>query len=104
MKNEKIFSINKIRKYLKKKDFIINKKKNVWLLLKSQQTWDPNWGPKEGIDRQPAPYTHLRAHETRHDLVCRLLLEKKKKHTFQQTTQSIINPRSDTMSYNLYAI
>src|SRR5450756_2943977 len=33
----------------------------------------------------PAPaawsvsYTHLRAHETRHDLVCRLLLEKKKK-------------------------
>src|SRR5428012_9017 len=34
-------------------------------------------------DRAPghAPavsYTHLRAHETRHDLVCRLLLEKKK--------------------------
>ena len=29
---------------------------------------------------QPATvsYTHLRAHETRHDLVCRLLLEKKK--------------------------
>eukprot|EP00825_Cyclidium_porcatum_P001823 TRINITY_DN10846_c0_g1_i2.p2 TRINITY_DN10846_c0_g1~~TRINITY_DN10846_c0_g1_i2.p2 ORF type:complete len:150 (-),score=9.62 TRINITY_DN10846_c0_g1_i2:29-478(-) len=26
-------------------------------------------------------YTHLRAHETRHDLVCRLLLEKKKKNT-----------------------
>src|SRR5659263_333892 len=25
-------------------------------------------------------YTHLRAHETRHDLVCRLLLEKKKQH------------------------
>ena len=25
-------------------------------------------------------YTHLRAHETRHDLVCRLLLEKKKDH------------------------
>src|SRR5450756_2482251 len=24
-------------------------------------------------------YTHLRAHETRHDLVCRLLLEQKKK-------------------------
>ena len=33
--------------------------------------------------REPLPvavsYTHLRAHETRHDLVCRLLLEKKKK-------------------------
>src|SRR5665648_1010739 len=25
---------------------------------------------------QPVSYTHLRAHETRHDLVCRLLLEK----------------------------
>src|SRR5450756_683804 len=28
--------------------------------------------------RRPSSYTHLRAHETRHDLVCRLLLEKKK--------------------------
>ena len=25
----------------------------------------------------PVSYTHLRAHETREDLVCRLLLEKK---------------------------
>ena len=31
------------------------------------------------IDHEPVSYTHLRAHETRHDLVCRLLLEKKKK-------------------------
>src|SRR5450756_1865692 len=30
-------------------------------------------------DVSPVSYTHLRAHETRHDLVCRLLLEKKKK-------------------------
>src|SRR5450756_2772523 len=30
-------------------------------------------------DPMPVSYTHLRAHETRHDLVCRLLLEKKKK-------------------------
>src|SRR5450756_1765167 len=29
---------------------------------------------------QAVSYTHLRAHETRHDLVCRLLLEKKKKN------------------------
>src|SRR5450756_2655980 len=28
--------------------------------------------------KEPVSYTHLRAHETRHDLVCRLLLEKKK--------------------------
>src|SRR5665648_1194833 len=31
----------------------------------------------------PVSYTHLRAHETRHDLVCRLLLEKKKKKNTQ---------------------
>src|SRR5450756_3005525 len=30
------------------------------------------------IGYRPVSYTHLRAHETRHDLVCRLLLEKKK--------------------------
>src|SRR5450756_3011902 len=29
-------------------------------------------------------YTHLRAHETRHDLVCRLLLEKKKKKKYKK--------------------
>ena len=31
-------------------------------------------------DKVPVSYTHLRAHETREDLVCRLLLEKKKKN------------------------
>ena len=31
------------------------------------------------IGSYPVSYTHLRAHETRHDLVCRLLLEKKKR-------------------------
>ena len=35
-------------------------------------------------------YTHLRAHETRHDLVCRLLLEKKKKGK-QELYLSLIN-------------
>src|SRR5665648_673515 len=36
---------------------------------------------RQFVDRQvegPVSYTHLRAHETRHDLVCRLLLETKK--------------------------
>src|SRR5665648_1157079 len=32
------------------------------------------------VSCNPVSYTHLRAHETRHDLVCRLLLEKKKKN------------------------
>src|SRR5450756_2548703 len=29
----------------------------------------------QALWRAPVSYTHLRAHETRHDLVCRLLLE-----------------------------
>ena len=41
---------------------------------------DPNLAPY-GACRvcsvEAVSYTHLRAHETRHDLVCRLLLEKK---------------------------
>ena len=32
------------------------------------------------VDPDPVSYTHLRAHETVLDLVCRLLLEKKKSH------------------------
>src|SRR5665648_1177686 len=38
-------------------------------------------------------YTHLRAHETRHDLVCRLLLEKKKnnKQNKQNTQNNLTN-------------
>src|SRR5665648_1192306 len=36
-----------------------------------------NYGAKVKVFL-PVSYTHLRAHETRHDLVCRLLLEKKK--------------------------
>src|SRR5450756_2111940 len=36
----------------------------------------------------PVSYTHLRAHETRHDLVCRLLLEKKKKDNKNNRTDT----------------
>src|SRR5450756_2659647 len=35
-------------------------------------------GDELTIDVGAVSYTHLRAHETRHDIVCRLLLEKKK--------------------------
>ena len=41
------------------------------------------WGDMMRSDRvmdTAVSYTHLRAHETRHDLVCRLLLEKKKQN------------------------
>ena len=37
---------------------------------------------KGAIIISPAPYTHLRVHETGRNLVCRLLLEKKKKKFF----------------------
>src|SRR5665811_2539770 len=44
----------------------------------SQGPWQclPDW---PGYVCAPVSYTHLRAHETVLDLVCRLLLEKKKK-------------------------
>ena len=36
------------------------------------------WEPERFEDSKAVSYTHLRAHETVLDLVCRLLLEKKK--------------------------
>src|SRR5450759_5767117 len=41
------------------------------------------WEHYVGLDL--VSYTHLRAHETRHDLVCRLLLEKKKKQKYNNS-------------------
>ena len=38
-----------------------------------------------GVILETVSYTHLRAHETVLDLVCRLLLDKKKNHTIQHT-------------------
>ena len=38
---------------------------------------------KEADNSIPVSYTHLRAHETVLDLVCRLLLEKKKNQTYK---------------------
>src|SRR5450759_1714422 len=51
----------------------------------------------------PVSYTHLRAHETRHDLVCRLLLEKKKKKKKQQYN-SVLNKINikNSIKYPLY--
>ena len=46
----------------------------------------------EGTGVTAVSYTHLRAHETVLDLVCRLLLEKKKK----KRTQSHYNSRATT--------
>src|SRR5659263_776510 len=40
-----------------------------------------NSSRSDPVSSASVSYTHLRAHETRHDLVCRLLLEKKKNTT-----------------------
>src|SRR5450756_862026 len=42
------------------------------------------------LDQRSVSYTHLRAHETRHDLVCRLLLEKKKEKS-EKTENRMVN-------------
>eukprot|EP00658_Telonema_sp_P-2_P082037 TRINITY_DN8570_c0_g2_i3.p1 TRINITY_DN8570_c0_g2~~TRINITY_DN8570_c0_g2_i3.p1 ORF type:complete len:308 (+),score=81.08 TRINITY_DN8570_c0_g2_i3:55-978(+) len=40
------------------------------------------------MESGPVSYTHLRAHETPEHLVCRLLLEKKKKHIYCKDTKN----------------
>ena len=42
-------------------------------------------GSRPLLGHGPVSYTHLRAHETVLDLVCRLLLEKKKSHAVTET-------------------
>ena len=46
-------------------------------------------------EHAPVSYTHLRAHETVLDLVCRLLLEKKKNAHTQQK-----QPYTNTLTYH----
>src|SRR5450759_5768180 len=68
-----------LRKRLQK-FFRISMLKSSNVPIGSKDLW---FCPNAGSSSAPSPvsYTHLRAHETRHDLVCRLLLEKKKKNT-----------------------
>ena len=47
----------------------------------------------------PVSYTHLRAHETVLDLVCRLLLEKKKKTPEYDTSVTVITDDVMTMAH-----
>src|SRR5450759_2096340 len=47
-------------------------------LLDAVQDWRDADDLRRPNGAEAVSYTHLRAHETRHDLVCRLLLEKKK--------------------------
>ncbi|HCJ35333.1 MAG TPA: hypothetical protein DHV65_13695, partial [Ktedonobacter sp.] len=41
-------------------------------LLEDRGIYRVDW--EDGTSSVPVSYTHLRAHETRHDIVCRLLL------------------------------
>eukprot|EP00658_Telonema_sp_P-2_P045103 TRINITY_DN3300_c0_g1_i7.p1 TRINITY_DN3300_c0_g1~~TRINITY_DN3300_c0_g1_i7.p1 ORF type:complete len:159 (-),score=35.49 TRINITY_DN3300_c0_g1_i7:34-510(-) len=58
-------------------------------LKRRRLLWSPDVTAKEYVclsfsqDHKPVSYTHLRAHETPEHLVCRLLLEKKKKNTMK---------------------
>ena len=55
----------------------------------------------EGGARDPVSYTHHRAHETVLDLVCRLLLEKKKKQlTPILHTDKIVTANKNAQSNN----
>src|SRR5665648_751821 len=56
-------TINKVRT----DDFIVKVENDKLNIYKDVE--------QEKKDIRPVSYTHLRAHETRHDLVCRLLLE-----------------------------
>ena len=47
---------------------------------------DPGGAPEARYTLAPVSYTHLRAHETVLDLVCRLLLEKKKHTKIEEYT------------------
>ena len=62
------------------------KRINIHKLLKEAE--DSRLAPKMAMHLskwESVSYTHLRAHETGRNLVCRLLLEKKKKTRRQQT-------------------
>ena len=47
--------------------------------MQKRNQQNPKWKKRNNTHQQPVSYTHLRAHETRGNLVCRLLLEKKKR-------------------------
>src|SRR5450756_361465 len=55
----------------------LSKDLNVAAILPCDVTKDEDLEALTQSLLAPVSYTHLRAHETRHDLVCRLLLEKK---------------------------
>src|SRR5664279_5878651 len=58
-----------------------DKGRSLAMALQYAQPLEPVRDVRPGLNVIPVSYTHLRAHETDSYLVCRLLLEKKKKET-----------------------
>ena len=69
-------------------------------IMITQYRFFKKWGHR----MEPVSYTHLRAHETVLDLVCRLLLEKKKKNTPKHiiNKQNYKNIENTTISIQWY--
>src|SRR5659263_30452 len=62
--------------YIVRGDRLISAQMNVTELKQTEERLErSNQKINEILSSIPVSYTHLRAHETRHDLVCRLLLE-----------------------------
>ena len=66
--------------------------------------WDEPEGPRLAVTaaapQEPVSYTHLRAHETDSYLVCRLLLEKKKKRTHLSLIHIILDRHHNKSIYD----
>ena len=64
----------------------------------TDRPWDDHLELRRDGDDGPVSYTHLRAHETVLDLVCRLLLEKKKKkNRYRQYCMIVITTITDIL-------
>src|SRR3569833_918023 len=78
--------MKKKKKQKQKKNTFKKKKKKTKKKKRQKHPRAARLGPRHGRPHarvrdhlHPVTYTHLRAHETRHDIVCRLMNEKKKK-------------------------
>ncbi len=71
--------------------WLLTVSKVIWSQQCPMLTWRNPWGTIGG-SYNPASgcYTHLRAHETGRNVVCRLLLEKKKVYTLNATTTCLM--------------
>ena len=69
------------------------KPENITIAIDRQGNiyWKESRVPDNQVLADPVSYTHLRAHETVLDIVCRLLLEKKNSHIQPITSNIPIN-------------